>query len=196
MKDDLSDHTYEQIGRITVAATRLEYILANFAAEVLREDADALISTTGRPRARAIVAVESLTEDELYPLLREWIDFAGQQLDDRNKVVHAIWQVVGVAQDGTSLLLTGEHTRSGSVVRTESEMMEVLPARLEMAAVRGFQLLHRFFRKPGQPEPEIDLARTGRIVTYAPGVAQKLFSGPEWVWTMSDSEHPISPPSH
>jgi hypothetical protein len=173
----MSDDTLMAIGRITVAATMLELMLAEFAARVLGDDVEDLMSKTGKPRRRAKEAADAAKDDSKYAGFAEWVGDAEAALDDRNRVVHAIWQVVDQNPETRALVMGGEHPKTSSLIRADSALMAELPARLEVLGARGTRLCYYASDlPPGAPEiPEVEANSPKHLQTFSREAAARLF---------------------
>jgi hypothetical protein len=96
-----------EIGRVAVAATKLEFMLAQFASEICGNmPAADLLSRPGRVLPAARQAADSL-EPSIARLFRQWVDHAEQLLrsvsgtmDNASRVVAEIFENVSVHQIG------------------------------------------------------------------------------------------------
>jgi hypothetical protein len=131
-----------EIGRLTVAATGLEFMLAQFAATVQESlRADELLSRPGMAvsEARGSAAL-------LAPSLREafasWIAEAAALLQERHKVVHAVWMIRAVAPGVGEYF--GRHARTQTEFDARAETIGELAGRLDRCTTQGFELIFQF----------------------------------------------------
>lgn len=128
-----------EIGRITVAASGLEFMLAHFAAEILSDvTADELLSRAGR-----VVPAAQQAADLLYPALAdafgEWIVTAQELLAERHRIVHSTW-LIRAAEPGRGEYY-GVHPRTGFETDPDLESIHQIAERLDQCSTDGFELI-------------------------------------------------------
>jgi hypothetical protein len=128
-----------EIGRITVAASHLEFILAQFASEVLNDvSASELLSRPGRVLPAAQQAAASL-EEGLADAFGTWVESARQLLSERHRIVHSTWLIRATAPGVGEYF--GRHPRTHTDVDPDLGYLRRISSRLDECATDGFDLI-------------------------------------------------------
>jgi hypothetical protein len=128
-----------EIGRINVAASQLEFMLAEFAAEVLDDvSADYLLSGAGRVLSAARKAADSLDE-HLASLFVTWVESARELLAERHRIVHSTWFIRPVAPGVGEYF--GRHPRTQSELDPNPDHLRQIASLLDDCTSDGFGLI-------------------------------------------------------
>ena len=128
-----------EIGRVAVAATKLEFMLAQFASETCGNmPAADLLSRPGRVLPAARQAADSL-EPSIARLFRQWVDHAEQLLDERHRVIHSIWMLRAAAPGVAQYF--AQHPRTKHLMDAEPDAIGDIAAQLNKCSDDGFTLI-------------------------------------------------------
>ncbi len=128
-----------EIGRVTIAASKLEFMLAQFAAEVLDGvDANQLLSRAGRVLPAAQKAADCLDSD-LADAFGAWIEDASKLLAERHLIVHSTW-LIRAASPGVGEYF-GRHPRTQSETNPDPGRIREIALLLDQCSTDGFDLV-------------------------------------------------------
>jgi hypothetical protein len=135
------EETLTEIGRLTVAATTLEFYLSQLAATVQQGSADSYMARPGaalKMARRSLKSLESPVREEF----TAWVENATRLLEERHKIVHALWGLKAVSIGVGAYF--GYHARTQTEVAAEPEIINEAASRLEACATQGFELFFRW----------------------------------------------------
>lgn len=128
-----------EVGRVTVAASKLEFFLAEFAAAVLDGvGVNDLLSSTGKVLPGAQKAADSL-EPDLAEKFGAWIENARKLLSERHRIVHSTW-LIRAASPGVGEYF-GRHPRTQAETNPDPGRIREIALLLDQCSADGFDLI-------------------------------------------------------
>jgi hypothetical protein len=144
------------VGRVVIAGSGIESVVANIAARLLPDPARGIEQFAGRPFSQVLEKCRKLARQRL-PAERsdnipaaslqshvlDWLDRAKQEANRRNPIVHATWLRVDKPLPGTvAYAHFGEDSRaSGSALVQQVAIVDLDQMAMEMESVLFFGLL-------------------------------------------------------
>jgi hypothetical protein len=146
----------QEIGRVTVAATSLEFMLAEFAASVLPgTSADEIMCRPGQA-VRAARQAAGLLDLDLAASFGAWVARAKAVLEERHQIVHSVWMMRAAAPGVGEYF--GRHPRTRAESASDPAKLQEVASRIDSCTNDGFQLIfdNAPRLRPVEPVPTSD----------------------------------------